>query len=144
MFVIDALIGNDDRHFNNWGILEKRDGSLVFAPIYDCGASLAASSTDSDMEERLSHLTEFESVELNLRSSYSIEGKRVRYCDIFKSPPPELADAIKRTVPKIDMQKIFEIIDSVPILTKIRRDYLKQALLLRYEKILVPALQKHS
>ncbi|GHU75889.1 hypothetical protein FACS1894188_07550 [Clostridia bacterium] len=45
MFTIDALIGNKDRHFGNWGILEK-DGYITLAPVYDCGSSLSALTDD--------------------------------------------------------------------------------------------------
>ena len=38
MFV-DALIGNTDRHFGNWGFI-KKDDIISFAPVYDCGSSL--------------------------------------------------------------------------------------------------------
>jgi hypothetical protein len=34
MFVVDTLIGNPDRHLDNWGILHK-DGEIKLAPIYD-------------------------------------------------------------------------------------------------------------
>jgi len=142
MFVIDALIGNDDRHFNNWGLLGKGDGSVVFAPIYDCGASLSAMLDDSKMNELLSSPDDFNMSELHLRSSYSIGGKRVRYFDIFNAPPEELEKAIKRTIPKIDMVKINGIIDSVTLLSDIRKEYLKQALYLRCKQILFPAFER--
>lgn len=42
MFICDAVIGNRDRHWGNWGYL-KNTGSkseYVFAPLYDNGAGL--------------------------------------------------------------------------------------------------------
>ena len=36
LFVVDALIGNTDRHFGNWGFI-KKDDIISFAPVYDCG-----------------------------------------------------------------------------------------------------------
>lgn len=41
MFIIDSLIGNYDRHNENWGILvndEKQE--MKVSPIYDCGSYL--------------------------------------------------------------------------------------------------------
>lgn len=32
MFVVDTLIGNTDRHYDNWGVLTKPDGSVSFSP----------------------------------------------------------------------------------------------------------------
>jgi len=138
MFVIDALIGNDDRHFNNWGVLERKDGDVVFAPIYDCGSSLSAMLDDDRMEILLSDPDALKNEEFYLRSSYSINGKRAYYPDIFKNPPDDLSMAIKRTVPKVSIDKILDIVDSVPI-SAIRKEYLKRALTLRYEQILLPA-----
>lgn len=42
LLVFDALIGGTDRHYNNWGILEKADDShfIRLAPAFDNGISL--------------------------------------------------------------------------------------------------------
>lgn len=42
MFICDALIGNRDRHWGNWGYLKSvsKEGNYVFAPLYDNGAGL--------------------------------------------------------------------------------------------------------
>jgi hypothetical protein len=42
MLVYDAIVGNNDRHFYNWGILKniKNEHPPVFAPIYDTARGL--------------------------------------------------------------------------------------------------------
>lgn len=35
MFIFDMLLGNEDRHCSNWGIVERLDGSKNLQPIYD-------------------------------------------------------------------------------------------------------------
>lgn len=41
MFIVDALIGNWDRHNGNWGFLyNTRTDEMRIAPIYDCGSCL--------------------------------------------------------------------------------------------------------
>ena len=41
MFVVDAFIGNWDRHNGNWGFLYNQEtDKLEIAPIFDCGSSL--------------------------------------------------------------------------------------------------------
>ena len=41
MFIVDALIGNWDRHNGNWGFLyNTMTDELHLAPVYDCGSSL--------------------------------------------------------------------------------------------------------
>ena len=141
MFVIDALIGNKDRHFGNWGILLK-NGKIDFAPIYDCGSSLAALIDDEQIAKLLSNLTEFKSKEYNVPSVYYAAGKRIFYHEIFRNPPNDLIEAIKRVTPKIDMIKISEIVDSTPIISETRKEYLKKAMNMRYEQILLPALKR--
>lgn len=40
MFIVDALIGNMDRHNGNWGFLYNTlTDDVTIAPVYDCGSS---------------------------------------------------------------------------------------------------------
>jgi len=140
MFVVDALIGNGDRHFDNWGLLEK-NGEIKPAPIYDCGSSLGAFLADSEMEKLMNTPVAFKAEEFNITSCYTMNEAKVFYHQIFKNPPDELSEAIKRIVPKIDMNVIHEIVESTPQVSEIRKEYLKQSLDMRYEQILVPSLK---
>lgn len=45
MFLFDAVIGNNDRHYGNVHILRGINGELVGAPILDNGASLLANNS---------------------------------------------------------------------------------------------------
>jgi hypothetical protein len=141
MFVVDALIGNGDRHFGNWGILEN-GGIVKFAPVYDCGSSLGALLDDDEMETLMTESGLFKNREFNVTSCYYLDGKRIFYQEIFRNPTSELAEAIKRTVPKIDMGVIAHLVDSVQPMSEIRKNYLNKALSLRYEQILTPALKR--
>lgn len=40
MIVLDYLLLNEDRHFNNFGVLRKDDGSFGIAPLFDFGLGL--------------------------------------------------------------------------------------------------------
>ena len=41
MFIVDALIGNWDRHNGNWGVLYDTVRDMVaLAPVFDCGSCL--------------------------------------------------------------------------------------------------------
>ncbi|WP_431284952.1 HipA domain-containing protein [Humitalea sp. 24SJ18S-53] len=55
--VFDALIGNTDRHSQNWGFLKRRSvGSQVvyeMAPVFDNGSSLGSVVRDSDLESHM-------------------------------------------------------------------------------------------
>jgi len=47
LFIVDALLGNFDRHGANWGFL-KKDNKYTLAPIFDNGSSLFPAMTDED------------------------------------------------------------------------------------------------
>lgn len=47
MFIVDALIGNFDRHGANWGFL-KKDNKYSLAPIFDNGSSLFPQLVNED------------------------------------------------------------------------------------------------
>ena len=144
MFVVDAFIGNGDRHLDNWGLIEMTDGTLSPAPIYDCGSSLSPLKSDEKKRELLADGNEFKQEEYNLNSVYRMNNKRVLYHEIFKNPPEDLHRAIQRIVPRIKTAsaQIDRLIDSTEGLSDISREYMKKSLLLRRELILLPALKK--
>lgn len=144
MFVVDAFIGNGDRHLDNWGLIEMTDGTLSPAPIYDCGSSLSPLKSDEKKRELLADGNEFKQEEYNLNSVYRMNNKRVLYHEIFKNPPEDLHRAIQRIVPRIKTAsaQIDRLIDSTEGLSDISKEYMKKSLLLRRELILLPALKK--
>ena len=55
MFVIDALLGNFDRHNGNWGFLVDRNTTEAeLAPIFDCGSCLLPQADETIMKKVLS------------------------------------------------------------------------------------------
>lgn len=51
--VLDALVGNTDRHPGNWALLESdADGRRFLAPTYDHGSALGAGLTDDNRRTR--------------------------------------------------------------------------------------------
>jgi hypothetical protein len=51
--LLDALIGNQDRHHQNWGLLKVPGGGLTLAPTFDHASSLGRNETDAKRGERL-------------------------------------------------------------------------------------------
>jgi len=51
MIGFDALVGNQDRHFYNWGVITNTTGSIKpkFAPIYDTARGLFWNTTERDI-----------------------------------------------------------------------------------------------
>lgn len=51
--VLDALVGNGDRHPGNWAILERQgDGARFLAPTYDHGSALGAGLTTANRRDK--------------------------------------------------------------------------------------------
>lgn len=51
--VLDALVGNGDRHPGNWAILERQsDGARFLAPTYDHGSALGAGLTADNRRDK--------------------------------------------------------------------------------------------
>ena len=145
MFVIDAFIGNWDRHNGNWGFLYNQEtDQMEIAPIFDCGSSLFP-QIDDDLIKKVI----LSKVEMNARvydvptSSILINGKRANYYKVITSLEyKDCNAAIKRIVPRINLEKINDLIDNAEELSQLQRDFLKKILKLRKEIILDTAFKK--
>ena len=51
--MLDALVGNTDRHHENWGAISIRDRRLFLAPTFDHASSLGCHLTDAERLRRL-------------------------------------------------------------------------------------------
>ena len=51
--LLDALIGNTDRHHENWGMLALPRGEIQIAPTFDHASSLGRELNDKEREARL-------------------------------------------------------------------------------------------
>ena len=151
MFVVDALIGNKDRNNGNWGFIESK-GKLKLAPVYDNGNSFANKAGDIKMQMLLSN-------EGKLRNSalvtgvciFSINGRPVNHYKYISDADndSDLAKAILRVAPKININNLLDFIDSIPegcydttIISDVRREYYKKLLLIRYEECLLPVYNR--
>lgn len=140
MFVADAFLGNTDRHNGNWAVLTDSEGNARMSPIYDCGSSLSPLLDDEQLDYR--HMS---SDAMNTFSAILDENnKRIGYKDYLLScENKDLNEAIKRIVERINMKNVNKIIDDIPYISEKRKSFYKDMLSMRYEKILIPALQKN-
>lgn len=131
MFIIDALIGNTDRHNGNWGFIASNDGDIKFSPIYDCGSCLNPMLTDEEIEK----LTEsdIKNLAINCYSVLKIDDKKINYMSYIESTSDEnINKALKRVFPNIDIDKINDFIDSIDGMSKERREFYKKIINYRY------------
>lgn len=145
MFIVDSLIGNYDRHNGNWGVLVKdKTQEMIIAPIYDCGSCLYSQLTDKQMQDILKSETEINNRVYNRPTSTITEnGKRINYYDfIYSLKNKECNEALVRIINKIDIKRILKIVDEMPIISKIRKEFYKMLLSRRYEIILEKSYKK--
>lgn len=144
-FVVDALLGNFDRHSGNWGYLVNEENRCMkLAPVYDCGACLYPELADKGIEFVLNKEEEIKRRVYNIPvSTLKFNGKRVNYYDfLVNNSTPNCDAALKRVYPNIDMKKIEGIIDETPLLSAERSKFLKIILHERKERILDKAYEK--
>lgn len=126
MFIVDAFIGNWDRHNGNWGFLyDDRTDEMTLAPVYDCGSCLYPQADEQIMEAVLSDQGERNHRIYNIPlSAIMQDGKKIKYFDYISSLQNEDCNrALKRIVPRIDMEKIKEIIDHTPFISDLQKKF---------------------
>ena len=145
MFIVDALIGNWDRHNGNWGFLyNSRTDEMTIAPVYDCGSCLYPQADETIMRKTLEDPAErdFRIFEIPL-SGIRLDGQKIRYFDFISSlKNRDCNAALKRIVPRIDMKQIMKLVDETPYIDDLQKEFYKTMLAERKEKILDKSLQK--
>lgn len=136
MYIVDALIGNFDRHGANWGFL-KKDNKYRMAPVFDNGSSLFPRLND---DEKIKNVLESEE-EMNRRiyefptSQIQLDGKKSSYYDVISSLCfKECNNAVIRMCPKVDLDAIRDLINSIENISDTRKKFYKEILQYRYRK----------
>ncbi len=117
MFVIDALISNNDRNEANWGLIyNKETGSLRCAPVYDNGASFYNKNSNEKLLELLKDKNKFKQVAYDTSISiFKINDKIINPLKYIESKSnKDCNEAIKRIFPKINKQNIQNIFNELP------------------------------
>ena len=139
MFIIDAFIGNWDRHNGNWGFLYNQlTDEMVLAPIYDCGSALYPQVDESLAKKILSSKTEMKARVYEIpTSAINLNGRRINYQKFISSHAYEECDrALERIVPRIDMAEIESLIEETEIGADAIEEFLIKILKLRKQLIL--------
>ncbi len=140
MFVIDYLIGNYDRHLENWGMAKTSDGQRIPAPVYDCGSSLLPLSSDETLQKGIKKKS-FGGDSLAVLTPFSdeVQGRRLFFKDIIEAAPKDLETAIKDVFPKISLPEIYRIINETPFMSDIRKSAMIESVKARYNQVLLKA-----
>lgn len=138
MFIVDAFIGNFDRHGGNWGFIKKNNQYRI-APVYDNGSSLYPKlNTDEKISQVLSSQEEIDRRIYQFPTSHiKVGNRKSSYFEVINSRQfVACNEALVRIVPRIDMNRIGAIIDEIEGISDLRRQFYKLILQQRYEKIL--------
>ena len=85
MFIVDALIGNFDRHGGNWGFI-KKDNQYRIALVYDNGSSLYPKlNTDEKLEAVLSSEEEIDQRIYVPTSHIKVKNRKSSYFEVISS-----------------------------------------------------------
>lgn len=142
VFVVDALLGNFDRHNGNWGFLYyDATKTATLAPVYDCGSCLLPQA-----DERIMNTVLNNDDELNARiyrfptSAIKVDGRKINYYDFLQAAKnQDCNDAVMRMAPKINMDEICAFVEEVPSLDATQKRFYQVYLTARHQRIIEPA-----
>jgi hypothetical protein len=137
MYIIDALVGNFDRHGSNWGFL-KKNRTYRMAPIFDNGSSLfPRRNTEELMKEAMTQADVMRTMTYHYPTSQIRLGNRKSsYFEIIHSLAFEECNrALARIYQRIDLQKIAQLIEMQTMLTPIQKTFYRWVLEYRYQHI---------
>ena len=138
LFVVDAFLGNFDRHNGNWGFLvDPVSRKAEIAPAFDFGSCLLPQADDEIMRCVIKDKAERDARIYNFpASALKQNGKKIAYADFMAANRDGiLAPSFTRIVPHIDLAAINAFIDGTPLLTDLQRFFYKTYLSARYEAL---------
>jgi len=138
MFVVDAFLGNFDRHNGNWGFLvDPVSDKAEIAPAFDFGSCLLPQADEDIIRRVIEDKSERDARIYNFPASALKEGgKKINYVDFVKRHASDvLAPSLSRIVPRIDMKKINDFIDDAPLLSDLQRRFYKCYLAARFDAL---------
>jgi len=144
MYIIDALLGNFDRHGANWGFI-KEDGRYRLAPIFDNGSCLFPRiHTDEGCLEILENESEIEKrIYMFPTSQIKLENKKSSYFEVISSLQfTECNRALETVVQKMDFSGIKQFVYSIEGISEIQKRFYTIMIDARFEKILRNSYEK--
>ena len=138
VYILDALLGNFDRHGSNWGFI-KENNKYSMAPVFDNGSSLFPALVD---EDEMKHIMESQD-ETDKRvytfptSQVRLNGKKSSYYEVIYSLEfSECNRALQNVYQRINLHEIENLIEETPLISEMQKRFYKHMIYARYEKIL--------
>lgn len=126
MFVVDALLGNFDRHNGNWGFLvDESTGQSSLAPVFDCGSCLLPQADDTIMQKCLA-----DEREMNARiftfpaSMLKIHDRKINYHDFLHGSHPQGLDkALEQLIPQIQKIDFENLVKDIAYISELQQRF---------------------
>lgn len=145
MFIIDALIGNWDRHNGNWGFLyNQATDEMSLAPVYDCGSCLYPQADESIMKVVLEDTAERDQRIFDRPlSGIKKNDQKINYYRFLSSLENQDCNAaLKRIYSRITVADLTKLIEETPLIGDLQKQFYLTMLLERREKILQYSLER--
>ncbi len=124
---------------------DEESEKLTFVPIFDCGSCLFSTYTDEVMEECLHNNTKMQDCINNTSSAIKENRAKIKYLEyIVGLQNEECNKALLRIYKRINLKDIFNLIDEIPVISNIRKEFYKLVIKGKYENILTVAYKKLS
>lgn len=117
MYIVDAFLGNFDRHGANWGFL-KKNNKYSLAPIFDNGSSLFPQMIDeNEMKLIISNEDEINKrVYTFPTSQIKLHNKKSSYFEVISSLEfLECNKTLIKIYNRINLKNIFALINDINI-----------------------------
>ena len=117
MFIVDAFIRNNDRNNANWGVMIKKDESVLIAPVFDNGNAFFNKRNPSVAEKRIQDDESIAQDALGTGTSFFLDktGRHIHpFAYIESLQNPDCTAALVRFAKRLDMNKVRSIINGIP------------------------------
>lgn len=130
IMLFDALVGETDRHQENWGITIANN-KYSLSPLYDNGTNLLSKFKDINYAEKYYNKTRnFDAYIMASRTQiYDNFGRKYKHFDLmkelYKKYPKQIIKEIKN-LDKLNDEKINNIVNKIPddLLTEMQKKYI--------------------
>ena len=144
IYIMDAFLGNFDRHGSNWGFV-KENNRYTLAPVFDNGSCLFPNLVDE--AEMIKIMNSAEETDKRIykfpTSQVKLNGKKSSYFEVISSLQFEECNAaLKNVMQRIILEEVMNLVDETPLITDVQKNFYKHILKSRYEKILKFSLEK--
>ncbi|MFI3165719.1 MAG: HipA domain-containing protein [Bacillota bacterium] len=145
MFIVDALIGNFDRHNGNWGFIVNENKSTVrLSPVYDCGSAFYPQMPEDDMLRIMADENEVNNrIYVFPTSAIKQDGVKINYFDFISSlTNKDCNKALKKMAQRMNNSRLKAIIDNADGLSDVQKQFYKFMIIERKKKIIDFSFEK--